>query len=123
MKDEEIIDLFFARNEEAISETEKKYGKYCSYIANNILKNKEDTDECVSDTYLNAWNTIPPQRPSIFKAFLGKITRNLALNLYKKDHTQKRYHGIAIAIDELAECIPDEFDIEELMEKMNFLKC
>lgn len=116
MEDEAIIDLYFARNEEAILETDKKYGRYCNTVANNILSNMEDAEECVNDTYVNTWNSLPPQRPSILKAFLGKITRNIALNLYKKNHAQKRYDGIEVAIDELEECIPGDFDVEELNE-------
>lgn len=116
MEDKAIIELYFARNEKAISETDIKYGKYCSTIANNILNNREDTDECVNDTYMQTWNSLPPQRPSILKAFLGKITRNLALNLYKKQHTQKRYDGIEASIDELEECIVNDFNLEEIIE-------
>lgn len=116
MEDKAIIELYFARNEKVISETDIKYGKYCSTIANNILNNREDTDECVNDTYMQTWNSLPPQRPSILKAFLGKITRNLALNLYKKQHTKKRYDGIEASIDELEECIANDFNLEEIIE-------
>ena len=77
MDDKQILDLYWERSEAAISETSKKYGKYCRYIASNILHNDEDSEECVNDTYLRAWNSIPPNRPSVLKTFLGKITRNL----------------------------------------------
>ena len=77
MDDKQILDLYWERSEAAISETSKKYGKYCRYIAFNILHNDEDSEECVNDTYLRAWNSIPPNRPSVLKTFLGKITRNL----------------------------------------------
>lgn len=80
MEDDEIIELYWERNEIAIPETDKKYGQYCSKIAYNILYNSEDSEECVNDTYLHIWNTIPPQKPNIFKSFLAKITRNLALD-------------------------------------------
>lgn len=116
MEDEAIIELYFARNEKAILETDRKYRRYCTTIANNILANNEDTDECINDTYLNTWNSLPPQRPSVLKAFLGKITRNLALNIYKRNHAQKRYDGVEVVIDELEECIPDNFSVEELTE-------
>ncbi|WP_036610222.1 RNA polymerase sigma factor [Oribacterium sp. P6A1] len=108
MTDQEIIELYFARSESAIDESARKYGSYCSYIAMNILYNKEDSEECVNDTWLNTWNAIPPARPSILRTFLGKITRNLALNLYEKQNAQKRGNGETSAVlDELSECIAD----------------
>ncbi|MBQ3010805.1 MAG: RNA polymerase sigma factor [Methanocorpusculum sp.] len=90
MEDKEILDLYWARSENAISETENKYGRYCHYIAFNILHNHEDSEECVNDTCLRAWEVIPPQRPNRLSAFLGKITRNLALDRYKYDNRDKR---------------------------------
>ena len=106
MQDEQIIDLYWKRSEEAIRETETKYGKYCGTIAWNILYSREDTEECVNDTWMNAWNAMPPHRPGFLKAFLGKITRNLALNLYEKKHAEKRGGGeTALVLDELAECV------------------
>ena len=93
MQDEQIIDLYWKRSEEAIRETDKKYGKYCGTIAWNILYSAEDAEECVNDTWMNAWNAMPPHRPGFLKAFLGKITRNLALNLYEKKHAEKRGGG------------------------------
>ena len=83
MEDSQIIDLYWARSEQAVQETDSKYGSYCRAIAHNILKNLEDTEECVSDTWLRAWNAMPPQRPSVLSAFLGRITRNLSLDRYK----------------------------------------
>ena len=79
MDDKQILDLYWERSEAAISETSKKYGKYCRYIASNILHNDEDSEECVNDTYLRAWNSIPPNRPSVLKTFLGKITMDKQL--------------------------------------------
>lgn len=118
MEDEAIIELYFNRNESAIEETSNKYGKYCHIIANNILKSIDDSEECVNETYLNTWNTIPPSRPSIFKAFLGKITRNIALNMYKKEYTKKRKCEAEVVLDELEECVPSKNTIEiELEEK------
>lgn len=81
MDDSIIVELFFDRSELAISETSKKYGRYCHYIAYNILRNNEDAEECVNDTYLRVWNSIPPKRPNKLQTYLGKITRNLALNM------------------------------------------
>ncbi len=108
MTDQEIVDLYFARSESAIDESAKKYGSYCNYIAMNILYNKEDSEECVNDTWLHTWNAIPPARPSILRTFLGKITRNLALNIYEKQTAQKRGNGETSAVlDELSECIAD----------------
>ncbi len=114
MNDNEIIELFMERSETAISQTEKKYGKYCYYIAHNILHNKQDSEECVNDTYLRAWNAIPPKRPNNLATFLGKITRNLALDKYKYNNSEKRGNGQSVlALDELNECIPAENDIEK----------
>ena len=107
MDDKKILDLYWMRSETAISETANKYGKYCHFIAFNILRNDEDSQECVNDVYLKAWETIPPQRPNRLSVFLAKITRNLSLNLYKKQNAGKRGNGqIPLALDELQECIP-----------------
>jgi len=107
MDDKQIVDLFFERNEEAIKKTEEKYSRYCNYIASNILASKEDCEECVNDTYLRAWNSIPPNKPSNLKAFLGKITRNLALDKLDRNTAQKRCTESTLVYDEIAECIPD----------------
>lgn len=93
MDDRQIIALYHERSEAAISETAKKYGKYCHSIAFRILYNEEDCEECVSDTWLRAWESIPPQCPGRLSAFLGKITRNLALNRYKHASREKRGGG------------------------------
>lgn len=107
MEDEKIIGLFFARSENAISETAQKYGGYCHTIAWRILQNQEDSEECVSDTYLKAWESIPPKRPEKLRTYLGKLTRNLALHVYEKVHAEKRGMGrTALALEELKECIP-----------------
>ena len=99
--------LYFARDEDAIVQTDKKYGKYCHYIAKNILANDEDAEECVNDTYLAAWESMPPQRPQVLRTFLGKITRNLSIDRYREAHAEKRKAPVTLAIDELDECIPD----------------
>ena len=108
MEDVSIVNLYWARSENAISETSKKYGNYCYSIAYNILGNVEDADESVNDTYLDAWNNIPPHRPSILSTFLGKITRNLSLDRYRKSRASKRGGGsIDVIYEELEECISD----------------
>lgn len=113
MKDEEIIELYFKRNERAIEETDIKYGRYCQTIAANILWNNQDIEECVDDTYMKLWHRIPPNRPLIFRAFIGKIVREISLNMYKASKASKRGGGvIPELIDELAECIPDDNNVE-----------
>lgn len=104
-EDSELLDMFVSRSENAIALTAEKYGRYCHSIAFGILGNHEDSEECVNDTLMNAWNSIPPHFPQKLSCFLGKITRNLALNIYNKKHTAKRGGGqISCALDELAEC-------------------
>ena len=106
MDDKQIIELYNERSETAISETANKYGKYCYTIAYHVLYSVEDSEECVNDTYLRAWNAIPPQYPEKLSAFLGKITRNLALNKYKYYLREKRGNGkTELVIDELTECV------------------
>ncbi|MBQ5749297.1 MAG: sigma-70 family RNA polymerase sigma factor [Oscillospiraceae bacterium] len=118
MEDTKIIDLYWARNEQALSETDRKYGQYCRSIALNILKDHRDSDECVSDTYLHAWNAMPPQRPNILSAFLGRITRNLSFDRYKAANAQKRGGGaLPAALDELHECIPSASSVEDAMDE------
>lgn len=108
MEDSLIIELYFQRSESAISESDRKYGRYCGAIARGILKNDEDAEECVSDTWLRAWNAIPPTVPKILRAFFGRITRNLSLNRYEKEHADMRGGGeVPLVLDELAECVAD----------------
>ena len=119
MDDSKIIELYMDRSEQAISETARKYGRYCHYIAYNILHNDEDSEECVNDTYLRTWNSIPPKRPNKLQTFLGKITRNLSLNKYEKQSAEKRGSGqIPLILDELTECIPADRNSETLVEDM-----
>ncbi len=109
MDDREIVERYFLRDESAIAETEAKYGRYCHSIAYHILYSHEDSEECVNDTWLRAWNAMPPHRPQRLSAFLGKITRNLALNRYERQTAEKRGGGeTVVAIDELAECLPEK---------------
>ncbi len=112
--DERIIDLYFARSEEAIAETAACYGAYCRKIAGSILDCDEDTEECVNDTYLRAWDSIPPARPHSLKAYLAKITRNLAIHRWEKERADKRGGGeIPLVLSELAECVPDQSSAED----------
>ncbi len=107
MEDSKIVDLFWERSETAIAQTQQKYQRYCHYIAYNILGSDEDAEECVNDTYVRAWDSIPPHRPERLSTFLGKITRNLALDRYKGINAQKRRGAqTAAVIEELQECIP-----------------
>lgn len=114
MDDQTIVSLYWARDQRAIQETSEKYGTYCRSIAQNILKNAADSEECLNDTWLNAWNSLPPQRPAILSSYLGTITRNLSLSRYRADNTQKR-HGdrLAFSYEELQESIPDSCSAEE----------
>lgn len=114
MTDEKIIDLYWARNENAITETEAKYGHYLIAIAERILNSLDEAKECENDTYFAAWNAIPPQRPSFLQAFLGKITRNLALKQLRSRTAAKRGGSqAALSLDELAECVPSNQSLDE----------
>ena len=118
MEDEKIIDLYWERSERAIAETERKYGAYCRSIATHILYNQEDSEECVNDTYLRAWNAMPKERPAILSAFLGAITRNLSLDRYRKNHSAKRGgKEVAFVFDELIDCVSKEDGLQSLEEK------
>lgn len=117
MEDNKIIELYWNRSELAISETDKKYGRYCSTIAFNILHNQEDAEECVNDTYFKVWGSIPTLRPLRFSAFIGRITRNLSLNKYEYYNAQKRGQGeTQVAFEELQECIVGAGSVEEAIE-------
>ena len=107
MDDYQIIDLYWTRSEAAITETENKYGRYCHYIAYSILGDDEDAKEIVNDTYLKTWNTIPPNRPTHLKPYIGRISRQLSLNRYEAKKAQKRGGQMALVLEELNECIPD----------------
>lgn len=108
MDDLSIIELYFARDEEAIKQTDAKYGKLCYRIAYNILENNEDSEECVNDTYIGLWNTIPPTRPNNFIAFISKITRNLSLKRIEFMSRQKRYSKADFSFEELESVLADE---------------
>ena len=107
MDDEKIIEMFFARNELAIGETERKYGRYCYAVSYRILNSNEDSEECVNDTYHAAWTHIPPEIPQSLKAFLGRIVRNLSISRFRRTHARKRSSGTDVLLSELEDCLPD----------------
>ena len=117
MDDNMIVDLFWERNEDAITQTQEKYGKYCFSIAFNILKSDSDAEECVNDTYMNAWNSMPPNRPNVLSLFLGKITRNLSLNKYYHNRAMKRTTVIEEALDEVADFVSSDSDFDPVAEE------
>lgn len=117
MEDEEIVSLYWERSEQAIKETETKYGGFCYSIAYNLLQNTEDAAESVNDTYLEAWNSMPPHKPNSLAAFLGRITRRLSVDRWRHSHAQKRGGGeYPLLLDELAECIPSKSSVEQQVE-------
>ena len=106
MNDDEIVQLYWERNERAITESSARYGRYCAKIAENILSDREDVKECVNDTWLRAWDSMPPHKPSLLSAFLGKLTRNLSLDRYRRLHREKRgAHNMDLILDELDDCV------------------
>lgn len=123
MEDSKIIELYFSRSEHAISETSAKYGNYLVCISRNILHNNEDAAECVNDTYLHTWNAIPPNQPSAFRVWLGKITRNLSIDCYKKKKTLKRGgNETNLLFSELEDCIPAPNNVEKIFEDNEIAK-
>lgn len=117
MEDSQIIELYWQKNTDAISETASKYSTYCFTVANNILHNFQDSEECVNDTWLHAWNAIPPQRPGVLRMFLAKITRNLSLDRFNAKNAQKRGGGeITFVLDELSECLAGGDNVETVYE-------
>ena len=118
--DSDIIRLFFARDERAIAETTAKYGKYCMTIARDILDSEQDAEECVSDVYLKAWNSIPPDEPASLKAYIAVLTRRLSINRYHESRAAKRNRDLEVAFEELEACIPaPEEAAGELPELLN----
>ena len=107
MDDDRIVALYWSRSEAAITETAAKYGSYLRSISFSILGSREDAQECVNDTYHDAWNAMPPHRPSVLSAFLGKITRRISIDRWRKRNAEKRGGGeLPLALEELAECVP-----------------
>ena len=123
MDDRDIIALYWQRAERAIHETAAKYGGLCYTIAHNILSSREDSEECVNDTYLGLWNAIPPQRPSILPAFLGTITRNLSFNRYKYNTAGRRGGGeTAVVLEEIAGVVSGADDVEQEINRKELIQ-
>jgi RNA polymerase sigma-70 factor (ECF subfamily) len=113
MDDKRIVDLYFSRNEEAIIQTDKKYGHYCYCIAYSILANREDAEESVSDTYMTAWRQIPPRRPAVLSTFLGKITRHISIDRWRERSAYKRGGGeVPLVLEELEDCVAGVQNVE-----------
>ena len=123
MNDKNIVDLYFNRDEEAITQTDQKYGRYCYSIAYNILMSREDAEESVSDTYMTAWSAIPPRRPSVLATFLGKITRNLAIDRWRERAATKRGGGeVTLALEELEDCVAGRQNVEMEYERKELIR-
>ncbi len=121
MQDKDIIDLYFARNEQAIAESSNKYGYYCTSIAQNILHNMQDAEECVNDTWLRAWNSIPPARPDHLQLYLGGITRHLSLDRFRRQNAAKRGGGeIVLALDEMHDVVASDADVPSQIAEQEF---
>lgn len=117
MEDSEIIELYWKRDQNAISATMEKYGSYCFSVANKILQDREDAQECVNDALFRAWSAMPPYRPIALRMFLAKLTRRIAFDRFRAGLAKKRGGGeIEPVLDELAQCIPDRFDVESRAE-------
>ncbi len=118
MNDNEIIELYYNRSENAISETANKYGRYCKKISFDILRNEEDVEECLNDTYLRTWNSIPPQKPNCLATYIGKIIRNLSIDKFKMYSASKRGNGqVDLALAELEDCISSVAGVEQAVEE------
>ena len=124
MQDDRIIELYFCRDQRAIAETDAKYGAYCRAVARNILGLPQDVEECVSDTWLQAWNAIPPQRPARLKLFLARICRNLALHRWERERARKRGGGqTALLLEELGECVCGQKNVEDALIRKEVIAC
>lgn len=123
MEDERIIDLYWARDQRAIAETSDKYGHMCTRIAENMLFDRQDAEECVNDTYLGVWNAVPPARPGVFSAFIARITRNLAMKRLTWLNAKKRGTNLTVSLSELEECIPDSLAENDTVEKQALTEC
>ena len=122
MDDSDIVELFFSRDEKAISEANQKYGRYCCAVAMNILGNREDSEECVNDALLKAWDNIPPEKPHNLAGYLAKLTKNISINRYNNAQAAKRGSGeIPLIYDELSECIPDKSNVERSFEQTELI--
>jgi len=115
--DHAIVELYHRRDERAVEESDRKYGALCRSIALHLLGFREDAEECVNDTWHTAWNKMPPDRPHSLGAFLGRITRNLSISRWRRDHAQKRYDGMEVMLSELEDCVPAPGTVEENLER------
>lgn len=123
MDDEKIIELYFARSEDAITETDRKYGECCRNTAYGILGSREDSEECTNDTYMKVWNVIPPQRPAKLGSFVMRIVRNLAIDIYKKRNAVKNRNGYnTVSFDEISEFLPVSENVESIADRNAVLK-
>ena len=121
MQDQDIIDLYFARNEQAIAESSNKYGYYCTSIAQNILHNMQDAEECVNDTWLRAWNSIPPTKPDYLQLYLGGITRHISLDRFRRQNAAKRGGGeLMLALDEMHDVVASDADVPSQIAEQEF---
>ncbi|MBR5537907.1 MAG: RNA polymerase sigma factor [Clostridia bacterium] len=116
MEDIAIIELFFQRSEQALTEAQQKYGAFCRKLAMDLLREARDAEECVNDTWQAAWQTIPPQRPRMLGAYLGRITRNLAISRFRKNTAQIRTEGLTVLLSELEQCVPAGQNTEAAVE-------
>lgn len=124
MEDSRIIDLYWQRDSDAILESSRKYGAYCFAVADNILHSTEDSEECVNDTWLRAWDAMPPQRPNKLRMFLAKITRNLAFDRFRAKRAEKRSGGeVPLILEELTECLTSGTDVEVMYEGKELGQC
>ena len=122
MDDLAIVELYHRREEQAIAESDKKYGALCRSIALRLLTLREDAEECVNDTWHAAWNRMPPDRPNALGAFLGRITRNLSVSRWRREHAQKRYDGIEVLLSELEDCVPAPGTVEEDLDRQRLAR-
>ena len=123
MDDERIVELFWQRKESAIAETASKYGKYLYGISYRIVENAEDAEECINETYHGAWRSMPPHRPSVLSTFLGKLTRRISLDVWRKNGAQKRGGGeVSLALEELADCVSGKESTESEAERRELVR-
>lgn len=123
MTDQEIVALYWQRSEEAVRQSQARYGGYCLAVAGRILASRQDAEECVNDTWLAAWNAMPPHRPARLSTFLGKLTRNLSFNRYKARRADKRGSGqLPLVLDELGECVSGREDVEETVDRKELIR-
>ncbi len=123
MDDQTIIALYWSRDQRALGESQQKYGPFCLRLSENILASREDAEECVSDTWLRAWDTMPPQRPNSLRAYLSRICRNLSLDRWRARRAQKRGEGLEILLEELEDCVPTSPSAEAAAESREITRC